>query len=91
MTGEVLEQDVTPDILYDMSESKGSYFVRELPYSFDMAIENFMDPAHIPYAHHSLQGVRTDGTQIPMHVELDNQTHLEITFEDVVRGKSRKG
>ena len=32
-----------------------SFTVRDLPYSFDFLVENFMDPAHIPFAHHSLQ------------------------------------
>ena len=41
-------------------------FVRELPYSFDILIENFMDPAHIPFAHHGLQGMRSDGSPIEM-------------------------
>lgn len=66
-------------------------YVRELPYSFDFLIENFMDPAHIPFAHHSLQSVRSDGRPIPMSVLANNETHLEVSYLDVVRGKEREG
>jgi hypothetical protein len=33
-----------------------TYYVRDLPYSFDFLIENLADPSHIPFAHHSLLG-----------------------------------
>ena len=45
--------------------------MRDLPYSFDFLVENFMDPAHIPYAHHSLQASRDDGSPIPMQILTD--------------------
>ena len=48
-----------------------------------------MDPAHIPYAHHGLQGVRTDGSPIPMKTLVSNDTHLEIQYNDIVRNKTR--
>ena len=66
-------------------------YVRELPYSVDFLIENFLDPAHIPFAHHGKQGSRSDGSPIPMDVTLRNATHLEMTFKDVVRGRPRDG
>ncbi|KAJ8601059.1 hypothetical protein CTAYLR_004490 [Chrysophaeum taylorii] len=84
--------DDTPDKLYPrLAEETKPYFSRTLPYSFDMLIENFNDPAHIPFAHHGLQGVRSDGGPIPMKLLACNETHVESTFEDVVRGKPRKG
>lgn len=90
--GEYQTIENTPDIYYpDTKHETNEYFVRELPYSFDMLIENFMDPAHIPYAHHGLQGVRTDGMPIPMKLLVSNETHLEVSFEDKVRNKSRSG
>ena len=69
------------------------FLSREVPYSFDFLIENFMDPAHIPFAHHSLQGVRSDGAPIPMKVltSYTNATHLEVAFNDSIRGKAREG
>jgi len=42
--------------LREKMEKGATYCSRDLPYSFDFLIENFMDPAHIPFAHHSLQG-----------------------------------
>ena len=50
-----------------------------------------MDPAHIPYAHHSLQGVREDGSPIEMAVLANNFTHVEATFKDICNGKQRDG
>jgi nitrite reductase/ring-hydroxylating ferredoxin subunit len=92
LCGEYQDIKYTPDIYYaDVKNETNEYFVRELPYSFDMLIENFMDPGHIPYAHHGLQGVRTDGMPIPMKLLATNETHLELQFEDKVRGKSRTG
>ena len=32
--------------------------VVELPYSMNVLLENFFDPAHIPFAHHKLQSFR---------------------------------
>ena len=66
---------------------------RDLPYSYDFLVENFMDPGHIPFAHHSLQGVRSDGSPIPMNsiTSLENTTHCELTFTDVIRNKTRQG
>ena len=37
------------------------FFVRDMPYSWEVLVENLCDPAHIPFAHHSLMngaGVR---------------------------------
>lgn len=42
--------------LQDKIDSGATYYSRDLPYSLDFLLENFMDPAHIPFAHHSLQG-----------------------------------
>ena len=50
-----------------------------------------MDPAHIPYAHHSLQGTRDDGSPIEMKALANNFTHVEASFVDVCRGKQRDG
>ena len=47
-----LPEEVLPLLL---TKNLSSFVARDLPYSFDFLIENFMDPAHIPFAHHSLQ------------------------------------
>lgn len=38
-----------------------------------------------------MQGVRSDGIDIPMRVLADNATHLELAYTDVVRNKTREG
>ena len=70
-----------------------SLMTRDLPYSFDFLVENFMDPSHIPYAHHSLQASRSDGSPVPMQVltSYSNASCLEVGFQDNIRGKDRDG
>jgi phenylpropionate dioxygenase-like ring-hydroxylating dioxygenase large terminal subunit len=46
----------TPADKYDIQDS--SIFMRDLPYSKYILLENFFDPAHIPFAHHNLQSHR---------------------------------
>lgn len=93
--GESWPKSLLPEEQYpylkDSMDKQKTYFMRELPYSIDFLIENFMDPAHIPYAHHSLQGVRDDGSPIEMTVLANNFTHAEVTFVDICRGKRREG
>ena len=50
--------DKKPNQVFPELDNVNNLFTRELPYSFDYLVENFMDPAHIPFAHHGLQGVR---------------------------------
>ena len=84
---------VLPDILAPLLSNVTDFVSRDLPYSFDFLIENFMDPAHIPFAHHSLQGVRSDGSPIASELltSMENDTHIELRFKDIIRGKKRDG
>jgi hypothetical protein len=80
-----------PDELYDnLNDRPFTSLIRELPYSFDFLVENFFDVAHIPFAHHSLQSLRSDGK--PMEV-VDQSTDeiCKVDFVDQVRGKRREG
>ena len=43
-------------------------YTRDLPYGWDTLVENLIDPAHIPFAHHNLQGKRDDAIPIEMTV-----------------------
>ena len=43
-----------------------STFTRDLPYGWDTLLENIVDPAHIPFAHHGMQGKREDAIAINM-------------------------
>ena len=85
------EKQKLPDEVLPLLQDVSSITSRVLPYSFDFLIENFMDPAHIPFAHHSLQGVRSDGSPIPTKnlYDLDDSSKVGISFDDVVRGKPR--
>ena len=82
-----------PEELYPELKHLHGWTTRDLPYSFDFLVENFMDPGHIPFAHHTLQGVREDGSPIPMEniTSLENSTHCELTFRDKIRNKTREG
>ena len=95
VTGESFPIDLIPEDQYPYLAGtvgrNGTYFSRDLPYSADFLLENFMDPAHIPYAHHGLQSVRDDGSPIKMAVLADNFTHIEVSFSDVSRGRRREG
>jgi phenylpropionate dioxygenase-like ring-hydroxylating dioxygenase large terminal subunit len=84
----VLPEDMYPTVRHDMRTNK-TYFVRELPYSADFVIENFMDPSHIPFAHHGLQSLRSDASSVPMSILVSNFTHVETSFEDYSRGVKR--
>lgn len=82
-----------PNQVFPELDDVHTVFTRELPYSFDFLVENFMDPAHIPFAHHGLQGVRSDGINIPMNVitQINDTEKIEIQFRDRIRGKMRDG
>jgi len=44
-----------PDDRFPLLNGASGTYTRELPYSFDFLVENFMDPGHIPFAHHGMQ------------------------------------
>lgn len=95
--GEMFPQSILPEQHYNIlnpveeGEDYLPMFMRTLPYSFDFLVENFMDPAHIPFAHHKLQSTRKDGVNIPMSEIVSNFTHVEATFEDITGGRKRDG
>jgi phenylpropionate dioxygenase-like ring-hydroxylating dioxygenase large terminal subunit len=83
-------RDVTsPEQIFPLLPQIKSFTVRELPYSFDFLVENFMDPAHIPFAHHSLQTTRDEARHIPINLltSLDDGSAIEMSFEDIKRKK----
>lgn len=52
------------------STNNPTTYTRDLPYGWDSLIENFIDPAHVPFAHHGLQGKRDDAVPINMTVPI---------------------
>jgi len=94
--GDMFPQSILPEQFYPVlskiaKDQSSSFFVRDLPYSFDFMLENFMDPAHIPYAHHKLQSKREDAAPMVIKELVNNFTHVEFAFEDVTSGRSRDG
>lgn len=93
--GEMFPQSLLPEEWYphlsDQMKNGNQIFVRDLPYSFDFLVENFMDPAHIPFAHHKLQSTREDGYDHPIPIEelFSNFTHVEASFKDVTAKRPR--
>lgn len=45
--------------LDDPSYSK-SMGIRDIPFGYEILVENLMDPAHVPYAHHGILRIPTD-------------------------------
>eukprot|EP00536_Pseudo-nitzschia_multiseries_P014685 jgi/Psemu1/215631/e_gw1.752.7.1 len=70
-TGTDTANMITPEGLTAGMASGGDFpstYTRDLPYGWDSLIENLIDPAHIPFAHHGLQGKREDALPIDMTV-----------------------
>ena len=67
---------------YNLDNS--SAFVRELPISLYILLENFVDPAHIPYAHHKLQSIRDMGSPIEISLlsKVSDSQKFSIKFEE---------
>ena len=73
-----------------------STYTRDLPYGWDTLLENIVDPSHIPFAHHGLQGKRSDAIPINMSVptnRADDGSKFGFAFDfgDRTMGKRRAG
>eukprot|EP00980_Cylindrotheca_fusiformis_P002462 scaffold584_cov132-Cylindrotheca_fusiformis.AAC.15 len=67
-------------------------YTRDLPYGWATLVENLIDPSHVPFAHHGLQGKRTDA--IPINMTIPNEKGEEgfsFEWEDRTMGMMRKG
>ncbi|KAG2497156.1 hypothetical protein HYH03_004746 [Edaphochlamys debaryana] len=63
---------------YDAAKKQGTakgkpprqidWFMRELPYSYEVLVENLLDPAHLPFSHHNINPMlnRSGGGPMPM-------------------------
>ena len=65
--------------IINLKTFKEPFFVRDFPYSVDMLLDNFMDP-NIPFAHHGLQGHRSDGSPIPMNLKKNDTNTIEVSL-----------
>lgn len=67
-------------------------YSREHPYGWDTLVENLIDPAHIPFAHHGMQGNRNDAIPINMTRANDRgPAGFSFEWEDRTMGMLRKG
>jgi phenylpropionate dioxygenase-like ring-hydroxylating dioxygenase large terminal subunit len=68
-----------------------SSYVRDLEYDWQTLVENLVDPSHVPFAHHGIQGNREKAQPIPIEIlqstpnliEAKSQSFFptKITFE----------
>jgi phenylpropionate dioxygenase-like ring-hydroxylating dioxygenase large terminal subunit len=57
-----------PETLMSGANINPSTYTRDLPYGWESLVENLIDPSHVPFAHHGLQGKREDAIPINMTV-----------------------
>lgn len=83
----MLPESAVKEVLPDSST-----YSRDLPYGWDTLLENIVDPAHVPFAHHGLQGKRTDAITINMtYPKTIDERGFEFEFEDRTMGLIRNG
>jgi phenylpropionate dioxygenase-like ring-hydroxylating dioxygenase large terminal subunit len=67
-------------------------YTRDLPYGWDTLVENLIDPSHVPFAHHGMQGKRTDAIPINMTIPVDKgEAGFSFEWEDRTMGMLRSG
>ena len=72
--------------IINLKTFKEPFFVRDFPYSVDMLLDNFTSGT-LPFAHHGLQGHRSDGSPIPMNLKKNDTNTIDII--DKINGKTR--
>lgn len=68
----------------NIDASKGfvwSSMVRDLEYDWQTLIENVVDPSHVPFAHHGVQGNRDKAVPILMKITQSTPDLIEAVFE----------
>jgi phenylpropionate dioxygenase-like ring-hydroxylating dioxygenase large terminal subunit len=58
-----------------------SSVVRDLPYDWQTLVENVADPAHVPFAHHGVQGRRERAMPLPIRMLSEAAERLEAQVE----------
>jgi pheophorbide a oxygenase len=77
-------------MLSSVAEGASTY-TRDLPYGWDTLVENLVDPSHIPFAHHGLQGKREDAIPINLTLTHEDAHGFEFEFADRTMGRRRAG
>jgi phenylpropionate dioxygenase-like ring-hydroxylating dioxygenase large terminal subunit len=71
---------------------RSTTYTRDVPYNWDTLVENIVDPGHVPWAHHGLQGTRHDA--IPINMSLTGPiapSGFAFRFQDRTMGMRRDG
>lgn len=85
-----------PEGMLDGVQSDPVTTTRDLPYSWDVLVENLIDPSHVPFAHHGMQGKREDAIPINMTNPVPiakgkDERGFQFEWGDRTMGKKRKG
>ncbi|CAM9927265.1 unnamed protein product [Scytosiphon promiscuus] len=67
---------VVSDLDLENGEWGGNWYARDLAYGHDTLLENLIDPAHLPFAHHGVISQRANGT--PMTTEIDQEASAGV-------------
>lgn len=86
---DLLPEQYYPCLMEDMKRD-AIYTTLDHPCSFDMLIENALDPSHFPFAHHGVLGSREDASPLPMKVVTSNFTQLALSCQYTRRGQFRE-
>eukprot|EP01025_Chloroclados_australasicus_P020199 TRINITY_DN2126_c0_g1_i2.p2 TRINITY_DN2126_c0_g1~~TRINITY_DN2126_c0_g1_i2.p2 ORF type:complete len:330 (+),score=24.64 TRINITY_DN2126_c0_g1_i2:185-1174(+) len=61
---ESLEKDVKlPPLIEEICKDQTIWKIRDMPYSLETFVENVVDPAHVPFAHHGSLGNHRDNAR----------------------------
>ena len=81
-----------PEGMLERVASNPMTTTRDLPYGWDTLVENLIDPSHVPFAHHGLQGNRDDAVAINMTTPtLEGEKGFSFEWSDRTMKKFRKG
>lgn len=54
-------------------------YVRDLEYDWQTLVENVVDPSHVPFAHHGLQGKREQAAPLPIEITCSTPELIKAT------------
>jgi phenylpropionate dioxygenase-like ring-hydroxylating dioxygenase large terminal subunit len=88
----VSEPHCAPEHFMEGVSENCTTYTRDLPYGWDTLLENIVDPSHVPFAHHGLQGKREDAIPINMTSPSDlSPEGFVFQFEDRTMSMRRQG
>ena len=87
------QNDDLPQHITNVTDVGNDTVVVELPYSMNILLENFFDPAHIPFAHHELQSHRDLASSVNSSLIKMDENGICFYFEDATlpNGQFRNG